>query len=243
MNDIRFLTDNLIAHRGYYSNDLGIPENSISAFKRAIELNYIIELDVHILKDGNIVVFHDDNLKRMTGMDKKIKNTTYEEIKSLKLNNTNEHIPKLFDVLQIVNGKVPLLIELKYDTKLGTLEKQLIKILKDYNGLYAFQSFNPFSLIFLKKYCPSIPRGILVSNFKKNKMNILKKILLKNMFLNFLIKPDFISVNYKYLNSNRIQKYKDKKLILTWTIKDKSYLYLCKNLCDNFIVENIELLK
>ena len=221
MKDLNFLKSNLIAHRGYHNKEIGIPENSMLAFIEAINNNYVIELDVHILKDGNVVVFHDNNLKRMTGINKLIKNTTYNEIKDIKLDNTDQTIPLLSDVLKLVDGKVPLLIELKYDNKVGMLEDKLINIMKDYKGLYAFQSFSPFSLIYLKKHYPNVPRGLLVSDFKNNKINIIKKFLLKNMVFNFLIKLDFISVNYNYLNSKKIQKLRNNKLILTWTIRNK----------------------
>ena len=205
MKNINFLKTNLIAHRGYHNNE--IKENTLEAFKKAIDNNYIIELDVHILKDGNVVVFHDDNLKRLTGIDKKIKDTTYEEIKNLNLLNTKQRIPLLKEVLKIVNGKVPLLIELKYDTKVGMLEDKVLEILQKYNGLYALQSFNPRTLIYLKKKNPNIPRGILVSDYKNTKINIIKKIILKKMLLNSIIKPDFISVNYNYLESKNINHY------------------------------------
>ena len=234
--DVNFLKNNLIAHRGLHNKI--IPENSIPAFKEAIKNNYIIEFDVHILKDNNVVVFHDDNLKRLTGIDKKIKDTTYEEIKNLKLNNTENYIPLLKDVLKLVNGRVPLLIELKFDNKVGLLEDKLIDIMKDYKGLYAYQSFSPFSLIYLKKRT-NMPRGLLVSDFKNNKINIIKKIFLKNMLLNFLVKPDFISVNYNFLNSKKIQKYKNKLLILTWTIRNNDFDKY-KDLCDNFIFESFD---
>ncbi len=234
--DVNFLKNNLIAHRGLHNKI--IPENSIPAFKEAIKNNYIIEFDVHILKDNNVVVFHDDNLKRLTGIDKKIKDTTYNEIKNLKLNNTENYIPLLKDVLKLVNGRVPLLIELKFDNKVGLLEDKLIDIMKDYKGLYAYQSFSPFSLIYLKKRT-NMPRGLLVSDFKNNKINIIKKIFLKNMLLNFLVKPDFISVNYNFLNSKKIQKYKNKLLILTWTIRNNDFDKY-KDLCDNFIFESFD---
>lgn len=235
--DVNFLKNNLIAHRGLHNKI--IPENSIPAFKEAIKKKYIIEFDVHILKDNNVVVFHDDNLKRLTGIDKKIKDTTYNEIKNLKLNNTENYIPLLEDVLKLVNGRVPLLIELKFDNKVGLLEDKLIDIMKDYKGLYAYQSFSPFSLIYLKKHKTNIPRGLLVSDFKNNKINIIKKIFLKNMLLNSFVKPDFISVNYNYLSNKKIQKYKNNKLILTWTIRNKKDINKYKDFCDNFIVENI----
>ena len=177
----KFLTNTLIAHRGLH-NEL-IPENSLKAFKEAIKKKHTIEFDVHLLKDGNVVVFHDDNLQRMTGVNKKIKNTTYDEIKSLRLKDTDEHIPLLSDILKLVNGQVPLLIELKYDNKVGKLEEKLMTILKEYKGLYALQSFSPLSLIYLRKHYPDAIRGLLVAKFKKSHMNILKKVILRHMFL------------------------------------------------------------
>ena len=110
--------------------------------------------------------------------------------------------------------------------------------MKDYKGLYAYQSFSPFSLIYLKKRT-NMPRGLLVSDFKNNKINIIKKIFLKNMLLNFLVKPDFISVNYNFLNRKKIQKYKNKLLILTWTIRNNDFDKY-KDLCDNFIFESFD---
>lgn len=235
--DTNFLKKNLIAHRGLHDKD--IPENSIPAFKKAMNKNYIIELDTHLLKDGNVVVFHDDNLKRMTGIDNKIKDKTYDEIKDLKLLNTIEHIPLLEDVLKLVDGKVPLLIELKYDTKVGLLEDKILSILKSYKGLYVFQSFNPKSVLYLKKKILNIPVGILVPNFKESKMNFIKKILLKIMITFYMDKFDFVSANYNVLNDKKVRKNYGKKLILTWVIRNINDLAKYNNLCDNFIVENI----
>lgn len=142
MNDnINFLKENLIAHRGMHNMKKGIPENSIKAFEESIKNNYIIELDLHILKDKSVVVFHDDNLKRMTGVDKQLADTTYEEIKNLKLQDTNNYIPLFEDVLKVISGKVPIVIELKYDTKVGLLESETMNILKNYKGKYVIKSF------------------------------------------------------------------------------------------------------
>ena len=82
--DLSFLKNKIVAHRGYHDINIGIPENSILSFKRAIDKNYLIEFDLHLLKDGNVVVFHDDNLKRMTGLDSPIKDKTYPELQNLK---------------------------------------------------------------------------------------------------------------------------------------------------------------
>ena len=218
----------------------GIPENSIKAFKQAVKNNYIIELDVHILKDNSVIVFHDDNLKRMTGLDKSIREITYEEIRNLKLQNTDEHIPLLKEVLRVVDGKVPIIVELKTDTRVGLLEKETINILKDYKGKYAIKSFDPLTVFFFKKNYPQVVRGQLSSDFKNDKMNIIKKIVLKNMILNFITKPDFISYDINALPNKRVEKYRGEKIILGWTIRNKEDMKKAKLYCDNFICENIE---
>ena len=146
MEKLEFLKQNLIAHRGMHNIKIGIPENSLKAFEKAIECKYLIELDLHILKDGSVVVFHDDNLKRMTGIDKKIADTTYDEIKNLKLQSTNNYIPLFKEVLKLISGRVPIIIELKYDTKVGLLETETMNILKDYKGKYVVKSFNPMTV-------------------------------------------------------------------------------------------------
>lgn len=237
MRDFSFLEKSLIAHRGFFDNQNGIPENSISAFKKAIENNYIIELDVHLLKDGKIVVFHDDNLKRMTGIDKPIKDCTYEKIKKLRLLETNEKIPLFQDVLKLVDGKVAILIELKYDEKVGKLEKELTKILKNYNGKFAVQSFNPMSVNWFRKNAPEIIRGQLASEFENSKMSSSRKFLMSNMFFNIITKPDFIAYDVKSIDKIFCKLNKNMKII-GWTVKDKRTYAKYVEICDNLICEN-----
>lgn len=242
MKDLSFLKERMIAHRGLH--DKNIPENTISSFKRAINNNYIIELDVHLLKDNKVVVIHDDNLIRASNINKKIKDMTYDEVKMLNIFNTCEHIPLLEDVLDIINGCVPIIIELKTDVRVPKLEKQVLKILKNYHGLFAIQSFSPLSLYYIKKKNHDIIIGQLVSDFKNNKMNFIKKFILKKMIFNILIHPDFISCNLNYLSSNKIKKLRKNKIILGWTVRNINQYEDYKELCDNVIFENIpEILK
>ena len=226
--DISILTKSMIAHRGYHNIEEGIPENSMKAFKRAVENNLIIELDVHVLKNGEVVVFHDANLKRMTGIDQKIKDFNYNDIKEIKLQGTNEKIPLLKDVLNMVNGRVPIIIELKYDVKCGRLEEEVIKIIKNYNGEYAVKSFNPLSVNYFRKKFPEAIRGQLSSDFKTDKMSKIKKLILSKMVFNFITKPDFISFDIRALPNKKVQKIRKNKLILGWTIKNENDLEKAK---------------
>lgn len=238
--DTKFLLETLITHRGMHDSKKGIPENSIIAFERSVEHNYIIEMDLHILKDNSVVVFHDDNLKRMTGIDKHLSETTYEEIKDLKLQNTDNYIPLFKDVLEVISGKVPIVIELKYDAKFGLLERETMNILKDYKGEYAIQSFNPLTVYWFKRKYPNVIRGQLASEFKNHKISLLEKLVLKNMLFNIFTKPDFISYDINGLKQKSVQKYMGKKTILGWTVRTKEEKERAEKYCDNLICDNVE---
>ena len=218
---------NLIAHRGIHNE--AIPENSMKAFSLALKKNIPIEFDVHILKDKNIVVFHDDNLKRMTNKDKFIKECTYEEITDLKLKNTNEKIPLLKDVLKLVDGKVLLDIELKMDVTDHSLEDGLIEILKDYNGEVILKSFDYRKVKYLKKHT-NYKIGLLIK-----RMSGFKDFIIRNINFNILIKPDFLACNKNMLDCKSVKTFK--KDIYIWTIKNKDELKIYKS--DYYISENI----
>ena len=175
MKEACFLTKNLIAHRGLHDVNGGIIENSIESFKLAIDKKYIIELDVHLTKDEKVVVFHDFNLKRMCGVNKRIEDCTYDELLKYNLLDTKYKIPLFSEVLNLINGKVSLLIETKVE-KSGRLEQIMSGMLDNYNGKFAIQSFNPFSIYWFKKHRKDYVRGILSGDFKHNKtMNNLRK--------------------------------------------------------------------
>ena len=236
MKDLKFLKETIIAHRGVH-NEKDIIENSLEAFKEAVNKNYIIELDVHFLKDGEVVVFHDDNIERMTGINKNLKDCTYDEIRNIKLLNKNTYIPKFSDVLKLVDGKVPILIELKNDNKVGLLESSLVQILKKYNGKYAVQSFNPLSIMWFKNNYPNIIRGQLVCKFKNKKMDNIKKFILKTMFFNLITNPDYISHSVDDLSYKEVNKIKKNKFILGWTVRNKERYDELIKYYDNLICE------
>ena len=190
-----------IAHRGLFDREK-IPENSMLAFEKAIEKGYAIELDVNMTKDGYIVVFHDNSLKRMTGIKNDIATMTLSEIKKLKLLGTENRIPTFEDVLLQVSGRVPLLIEVKINNRYKELMEKLINLLEKYNGNYSIQSFDPRIVYFLKKNAPQISRGQISSkNIREVKSRVLK-ILLGKMIFNVITKPNFISYQYLSINSN-----------------------------------------
>lgn len=207
-----------IAHRGLWNES--IPENSIPAFEECIKKEVAIELDVHLLECGTVVVFHDDDLKRMTGIDGKIRNYTYDEIKDLPLKGTVYHIPTLKNVLDLVKGKVLLDIEIKTDVKNFKICASVAKLLDDYEGDFIIKSFSPFHIAWFRFKRPSYKRGLLVSSLKKAKMPKVFKWALHSMKFNFLCKPQFIAYDYRDLPDERIDKlYRKGMPIYLWTIK------------------------
>ena len=125
-----------IAHRGFFDNKKGVPENSIPAFQKAVEYGFGIELDVQLSKDGYLLVFHDDNLKRMCGVDKKLREMNYEEILQYSLLNTNEKIPLFTEVLKVIGGKVPLIVEVKYEGDVINATQKTAEIMDEYKRLF-----------------------------------------------------------------------------------------------------------
>ncbi len=186
------------AHRGLWGEN--VPENSMAAFELAARSGYGIELDVQLSKDGRVVVFHDFTLKRMCGIDRRVCDMTLAEIKTVTLARTNQQIPTLVEVLQLIDGRVPLLIELKGEDLDTTLCSRVAKILDNYRGAFCVESFNPVILSWFKNYRPRYARGQLVTNLMKEKKDGSKVLsfVLSHMLLNFLSRPDFVAIDKKY---------------------------------------------
>lgn len=228
MKDLAILNSKVFAHRGLH--DDVIQENTMEAFKEAVNKKIPIELDIHILKDKTLVVFHDKNLKRLYKKDIAIKSLDYKKLSKL----TDMKVPKLEDVLKQINGKVPVIVEIKKDSKKYTLEKELVKLLDNYKGSFAVKSFNRRSMYWFKKHRNDYVRGLLIHN---RYYSIPDKMKLKMSILR--IKPDFLSVNYSMLDKGFIKRYNKKMKILAWTIKSEEAFVDYKFLCDGLICENI----
>lgn len=240
-----WLVEKFIAHRGFFDNEKGIPENSLIAFEKAIENGYAIELDVHVISDDTVVVFHDNSLGRMTGQDGYLKQLTLNDLPKYKLLNTEYTIPTLKQVLELVNGKTPILIEIKTENvKVGYDESKIYEILKNYKGEFAVQSFNPFTIEWFKNNAPEITRGILSSKFKKspeNPKSWIKRYVLRHMLFNKRANPHFIAYNVLDMPSSILRCKKCKELpILGWTVKSQTqYLEVVKYV-DNIIFQDFK---
>lgn len=227
-----------IAHRGLHKGFL-IPENSHLAFTNAIDKNYAIELDVRVTKDNQVVVFHDKNLIRLCAVKKKIASHNYAYLKNIKLYKTKEHIPLLSDILRLVNGKVPLIIEVKNYGSVGHFEHTLSKELDNYSGEFAICSFNPAVLTWFKSNRPSFIRGLIFGDIKKFQIKFYKLVFIYRVFKT---KPDFVSLDYKLLNTllpSFVRLFK--KTLICWTIDSKKKYKRAKLIADNIIFENIKI--
>ena len=183
------------AHRGLHKRDKSVPENSIAAFERASAKGYGMELDVQLSKDGQVVVFHDDTLNRVCGVDSRVDEKTYDELKEMSLCGTDETIPLFSDVLKTVRGRGPLIVELKTGKRNKELCEKTYALLKDYCGEYCIESFNPFIVRWFRKNAPEIVRGQLANPPKdyNGEVNGVTAFILGNVLLNFLARPQFIA--------------------------------------------------
>ncbi len=186
-----------IAHRGLHNLSEDAPENSIAAFLEAVRYGYAIEIDIHITADGEVVVFHDNDTKRMCGTDGKIEYMTLPQIKKLRLSGGYQQIPTLAECLSAVDGSVPLLIEFKCDNKnYHKLCTAANEILSKYKGIYLVQSFFPLSMGWYKKNRPDVCRGQLSEHFDGKKHKALS-FLLGALLFNYISRPHFVSYNHR----------------------------------------------
>ncbi len=234
--DRRVIEGKYIAHRGLHGID-GAVENSLEAFEKAAQKGYITENDIHLTKDRQVIVFHDDNLERMCGVDEKPENLTLEEIKKFNLAGTGEKIPTLKECLDLIDGRVPLLIEFKTPV-IGDYEPLCVaanEILKDYEGKYFIQSFNPLVCRWYKKTRPDIMRGQLASAFYNEPFH---QKLAGALLFNFLSRPDFVSYEFKFKNNF------SRRLVallggfpVAWTYTEKEQIEKTKKSFKAFIFE------
>lgn len=183
------------AHRGLHKKDKTVPENSLAAFERASAYGYGMELDVQLSKDGQVVVFHDDTLNRVCGVDSRVDEKTYDELRQMSLCGSTQTIPLFSEVLKTVRGRGPLIVELKNGKRNEELCEKTYALLSKYSGEYCIESFNPFIVRWFKKNAPEVIRGQLANPPKdyNGEVGPLTAVILGNCLLNFLARPQFIA--------------------------------------------------
>ncbi|MBO5939015.1 MAG: glycerophosphodiester phosphodiesterase [Clostridia bacterium] len=237
-SDARLLCD--YAHRGLHGE--GVPENSLAAFEKACVAGFGIELDVQLSRDGEVMVFHDYTLIRMTGEEGKVCERTAEELGALRLADTDEKIPTLREVLALVDGRVPLLVELKGESGDTSLCPKVAELLAEYRGPYCIESFNPLLLRAMKKELPDVFYGLLYTNLCREKNNhAILNCLLSVMAFNFLAKPNFIAYNERYRGAPCVwfttKFYRAPRFV--WTVRSKENLDVAHRCSEHPIFEKI----
>lgn len=229
------------AHRGLHDNASEAPENSMPAFKKAVESGYGIELDIQLTKDQQVVVFHDDLLQRVCGVEGKVSDYTYEQLQEFRLCKSEERIPLFTEVLKLVDGKVPLIVEFKGNDSTDTsLCPVGAEILGNYKGLYCVESFNPLMVAWFRKNRSQVVRGQLAERFFSNTKKTALYFALQNLLFNFYTKPDFIA--YKWSDRKTLARKLCRRLYGTtavaWTIQSQEALEVSRKSFDIFIFDS-----
>ena len=213
------------AHRGLHDQEK--PENSMSAFRAALERGYGIELDIHLMKDGNLAVIHDASLLRTAGVDVRIEDLTAEELAHYALCGSGEPIPLFRDVLALYDGKAPLIVELKcVDNNHAALCAAACAMLDAYKGVYCMESFDSRAIIWLRKNRPDIIRGQLSENWMGKALPVSKflKFALTYHLGNVCSRPDFIA--YKFADRKTFGTDICRRLLgvqgVSWTLKTRA---------------------
>lgn len=236
--EYKWLTDTYIAHRGLFNNENGVPENSLPAFERAAEQGFGIETDVQMSKDGVLVVFHDDDLKRMTGADGKLVDYTFDELRQFRLANTDCVIPTFEEFLQAANG-VNLVVEIKTHDDIGEVEQKTYDALKGYKGHYCVESFNPFIIRWFKKHAKEVIRGTLSCSYELTNWSKFKKHLLADLKLCKWNGSQFIAYDAETIRDNKAVKKFGKRIpIICWTIKSQAQYDELHDCFDNMIFDS-----
>ena len=221
------------AHRGYHDKP-DVPENSLAAFRRAVEHGLGSEFDVHIIADGSLVVFHDDDLERVTGVKGSIVDYDLSNLRKLRLEGTDEMIPTFDEVLDVYEDSgLPLLIELKCVKPVNgmrgvkgeyrKLAEAVCKRLDSYKGEFVVESFDPRAMMVVRRMRPDFIRGQLVQDFLKTPEGLpfYQVLMLHNLLFNALVQPDFIAnrIEDRRRPVIRLAIEKEGRPEVTWTVK------------------------
>lgn len=237
---IEWLATRPFAHRGLHDITAGAPENSMDAFEATIKANYPIELDVQTSRDGRAMVFHDLVLTRMTGADGFLRETDAAKLDGLRLRESQQTIPTLAAVLDLINGQVPVIVEIKsLAGPIGHLETAVRPILGSYPGIFAVTSFEARSLTWFKEREPNWPRGQNVgvrrlADFKP----WWRRLAWRYLYDVDGARPDFVVYDRRDLPNWAAKRVRAAgKPLLTFTIKDRTEMNRLAPHVDNIIFE------
>jgi len=240
----RWLVDRPIAHRGLHDLSVGIPENSLGAFDAAIQRLLPIEFDVRLTEDGHAVVYHDENLNRLTGIDRPVAATTLHEMQALRIAGTDQRPPSLFETLEFIDGRVPVLIELKTVGRPGALEALVAEALRAFDGLAAVQSFSPRSMQWFRENAPDVTRGQLSGAYHGHGLSSLHRFIQRHLLMLRISRPHFIAHHVSSLGLPAVRLWRRMGgPLLAWTVRSDRDLDRVRARADGLIFEGFDPLK
>ncbi|MEG1775131.1 MAG: glycerophosphodiester phosphodiesterase family protein [Clostridia bacterium] len=230
----------LYAHRGLHDGNKAVAENSLEAFRGAVEAGYGMELDVQLTRDQQLVVFHDPSLKRVCGVAQKLCTLTYAELLRIPLPG-GSHIPLFSEVLALVDGRAPMIVEIKFHYELGKTAEATLQALRGYAGAYCVESFHPLAVRYFKRHAPDIVRGQLAygGRWMRSNINGIQHFAMKHLLGNAIGRPHFIaySVPSDHTLGMWLMKRVFHPLLAAWTIRDQQTLERTQSVYDYPIFE------
>ena len=228
------------AHRGLH--DEARPENSLAAAEAAVNAGFAIEVDLRLSADQVPVVFHDQDLQRLCALPQALSELSADELAQCSLGGSGSTIPRLSELLERVAGRAPLLLEIKNEGRPGRLEEETARLLSEYSGPVALQSFNPLSVRALRRLCPERPRGLLADRYRPEEAPVgpLRRWLLRHLLLARLCEPDFVAYRLEDLSLPPLGLARLRRAgcpLLLWTIRDPQARALALELGENYIFE------
>jgi len=230
------------AHRGLHDINSGVVENTLPAFIAARDAGYGMELDIRFTRDRQVVVFHDDDLLRLAGDERKVRHLTLEELKAIPLGGVDDaRVPTLREVLDAVDGRTPLLIELKSGRGNGRLCRALMDITGGYDGEFIVESFNPLIVAWFRFHAPQVVRGQLVGPMPSYRPtgNGTAAFCMAGLLANFISRPDFIAydANARRFFSPHFQRFMFRTPMAAWTVRDPALAALIRKRGEMVIFE------
>lgn len=237
------------AHRGLWdTNEPGEnnrPENSLAAFRAAIDKGYGMELDVHRTADGHLVVHHDDSLKRLTGVDIRIAQSTLAEIRACRLPN-GEPVPTFDEVLETVGGRAPMIVEVKVEGNADALSRAVYERMRSYEGPWCMESFDPWAVKWFRVHAPEVIRGQLEFNAagKGKTWKIWwRNIGIASMIQHMWSRPDFVAFDAKSERTWCLPMFLVRRMkpwFVAWTVRSQEDMDALRSRYDLQIFEKFE---
>lgn len=233
-----------IAHRGLHDAASGIIENTAAAFARALESDYAIETDVRTSSDGEVMVFHDATLDRLTKKTGKVAAHSARELQQIPYARGTDRIQTLNELLEQVAGAVPVVIEIKTDwMRRGPFEQRIAAVLKSYDGPAAVMSFDPYSIAHFASAAPQIARGLVSEGFADEKhwsyLTSGQRFSMRHLFSSSVARPQFIAYDINALPA--LAPLVARRLfgcpLLTWTVRTPEQRSKAEQYADAIIFE------